>query len=159
MAAQNPHPNSYRRTQRRRALIGWGGALVVIALVVLGLVLGSGGGSGSSSVDLRAEHARIAKIPYGETMTSEQFGAIEEGEGEADILEALGATGRPEAHTLPYVLVLFPPPSESEFCTYWEFSDAPEIFARLCFAHANGELTSKLDGNVAGTTKSPGTVI
>ncbi len=155
LAAQTPDPDSYRRTQRRRALIGWGSALVVVALIVLGVVLGSGDGSG----DAQAEHERIARIPYGETMTAAQFEAIEAGEAEADVLEGLHATGRPEVRTLPYVLGLFPPPSEGEFCTYWEFSDKPEIFARLCFDHANGELTSKLDGNVHGASRGQGTVI
>lgn len=155
MAAQIPDPDSYRRQQRRRAAIGWGSAVVVVALIALGVILGSGG----SSHDLQAEHQRIAKIPYGETMTSTQFKAIGEGESEADVLEDLQATGRPEVRTEPYVLVLFPAPSESEFCTYWEFSDEPEIFARLCFDHANGELTSKLDGNVHGAAKGGGTVV
>ncbi len=155
MAAQTPDPDSYRRSQRRRALIGWGSALVAIALVVLGIVLGSDG----ISVDIKAEHERIARIPYGETMTSAQYEAIEAGEGEADVLEALNATGRPEVRTEPYVLVLFPPASESEFCTYWEFSDEPEVFARLCFDHSSGELTSKLDGNVHGSAKGQGTII
>jgi hypothetical protein len=157
MAAQTPDPDSSRRTQRRRALIGWGGALIVIAVVVLGIVLGSG--SGGSSRDVKAEHERIARIPYGETMTAAQYKAIETGESETDVLEGLGATGRPEDRTLPYVLVLFPAPSKSEFCTYWEFSDEPEIFARLCFDHESGELTSKRDGNVGGAAKVPGTVI
>jgi hypothetical protein len=156
MPTPTPDPDSYRRSQRRRALIGWGSALAIVVAVVLAVVLGSGSGS---SVDIKAEHERIARIPYGETMTSAQFEAIEEGEGEADVLEALGATGRPEVRTLPYVLVLFPPPSGSEFCTYWEFSDEPEVFARLCFAHATGELTSKSDGNVHGAAKGQGTII
>jgi hypothetical protein len=157
MATQTPDPDSTRRTQRRRAVIGWGGALIVIAVVVLGIVLGSG--SGGSSRDVEAEHARIAKIPYGETMTSGQFGAIEPGESEADVLEGLGATGRPEKRTLPFVLILFPAPPSGEFCTYWEFSDEPEVFARLCFDDESGELSSKLDGNVGGARKVPGTVI
>jgi hypothetical protein len=158
MATQIPDPDSHRRSQRRRALIGWGGGLVVVALVVLGVVLWSGG-SGEGSADIKAEHERIARIPYGETMTSAQFEAIEEGEGEADVLEALHATGRPEGRTLPYVLVLFPPPPGGGFCTYWEFSDELEIFARLCFDHASGELTSKSDSNVHGAGKGNGTVI
>ncbi len=155
MAAQTPDPDSYRRSQRRRALIAWGSALAIVALIVLGIVLGSGG----SSVDIKAERERIARIPYGETMTSAQYEEIEAGEGEADVLEALHATGRPEDRTLAFVLVLFPPPSESEFCTYWEFSDEPEIFARLCFDHDDGELTSKLDGNVHGAATGQGTII
>lgn len=157
MAAQTPDPDSLRRTQRRRAVIAWVTALAVVALIAIGVI--AGGSSGSSSADIEAEHERIAQIPYGETMTSAQFRAIEAGEGEADVLEGLNATGRPEVRTLPYVLVLFPAPSKSEFCTYWEFSDEPEIFARLCFSHDDGTLTSKLAGNVHGAAKGRGTVI
>jgi hypothetical protein len=155
MAAPTPDPDSYRRTQRRRAVIGWGSAVAVIAVIALGVILGAVHGS----VDLRVEHQRIARIPYGEEMTSTEFDAIEEGEGEAEVLEGLHAAGRPEVQTLPYVLVLFPPASKSDLCTYWEFSDEPEVFARLCFDRSSGELTSKLDGNVGGAPKGQGTII
>ncbi len=157
MSFQPPDPESIRRQQRRRAWIGWGTGVALIVLIVLGIVVGSGG----DSVEVNAEfgRARVANVPYGETMTSAQYDAINEGESEAAVLEGLNATGRPEEATLPYVLALFPPPASSDVCTYWEFSDEPAIFARLCFDHNSGELTSKLDGNVHGAPPGQGSVV
>jgi hypothetical protein len=88
-------------------------------------------------------------VPYGEMMTSAQYGEINEGEQAADILEGiLDATGRPESLTKPYVLVLFPRAEAGLACTYWEFSDKPRIFARLCFSPLTGELVQKLKNSV-----------
>jgi hypothetical protein len=156
MSFQPPDPETLRRQQGRRAL-GWGTGLVVIALIVLGIVLGSV--HGSVEVSSEFGRGRVANVPYGETMTSAQYDAIVEGESEAAVLEGLNATGRPESRTEPYVLVLFPPPAASDVCTYWEFSDKPEIFARLCFERSEGELTSKLDGDVAGAPRGQGSVV
>lgn len=128
---------SYRKRQRRRALIGWGGALAV-AVVVVVLIAASGGSS---------HHRRDFKVPYGEMMTSKEYAAIDEGEEAADVLEGLGASGRPERLTEKYVLVLFPPAEEDVYCTYWEFSDKLQIFARLCFSRSTGELVQKLENN------------
>jgi hypothetical protein len=64
------------------------------------------------------------------------------------VLEGLGASGRPERLTEKYVPVLFPPAEEDVYCTYWEFSDKPRIFARLCFDRATGELVQKLENSV-----------
>ena len=89
------------------------------------------------------------KVPYGETMTSKQYAEVEEGEQAADVLEGLlDASGRPERLTKEYVLVLFPPADAGLYCTYWEFSDKPEIFARLCFSPSTGELVQKLKNSV-----------
>lgn len=141
MPVSTGDPDRYRRQQRRRALIGWVGALVVIGLIVVAI---AAGGSDDS-------HPPMAvNAPYGETMTSGQYEEIEEGESQADILERLDKSGRPENLTESYVLVLFPPPEEDVTCTYWEFSDEPQIFARLCFDRSDGDLTSKLRNNVHG---------
>jgi hypothetical protein len=59
------------------------------------------------------------------------------------VLERLAETGRPERLTKKFVLVLFPPVPESAYCTYWEFSDEPQIFARLCFRSDDGEMVVK----------------
>ncbi|HEX3239319.1 MAG TPA: hypothetical protein VHR18_04190 [Solirubrobacterales bacterium] len=130
-------PDRYRRQQRRRALIAWGGVLLAVAFVALAAALGGG------------ERERESfTVPYGETMTAAEYDAIGAGEGQADVLERLGKSGRPERLTEDYVLVLFPPHSEEVVCSYWQFSDEPQIFARLCFDLADGELVEKLDANV-----------
>ena len=144
MAATPSDPEGYRRQQRRRAWIGWIGSLLVIALIVLGGVLGGG------SDDSGGEVEEAVEVPYGETMSSAQYDRIEEGESRVDVLRRLDKTGRPESLTEGYVLVLFPPKSESVNCSYWEFTDEPEIFARLCFDNSDGDLVQKLKHDVHG---------
>jgi hypothetical protein len=129
-----PDPEAYRSRQRRRACIGWlGGFFAIVAFVVL-LVVGGG-----------SDHPerRQLKVPYGEVMTARDFGEIHLGEEDVVVLERLVATGRPEKLTEKFVLALFPPLPEDAYCTYWEFSDEPQIFARLCFATDGGELVDK----------------
>lgn len=110
----------------------------MITAVVLAIALTGGG----SSVP------RAFRVRYGETMTAEQYAEIDEGEEAADVLAGfLHASGRPERLTKEYVLVLFPPREEGDYCTYWEFSDQPQIFARLCFSETTGELVQKLKSN------------
>jgi hypothetical protein len=138
MDAPPSEPDRHRRQQRRRAFIGWGGALVAIALVVLGAVVGG---------DDQQQRETVS-VPYGETMTSGEYEAIGEGEEQAEVLERLDKSGRPESLTEDYVLVLFPPRSEGVACSYWEFSDAPQIFARLCFDRSDGQLVQKLERDV-----------
>jgi hypothetical protein len=137
MASAPSDPERYRRVQRRRALVGWGGVLIVAAVTVLAVVLGGGEGQ-----------RRRFKVPYGEVMTSRDYGEIATGEEDAVVLERLDETGRPEKLTEPYVLVLFPEREEGVYCTYWEFSDKPQIFARLCFSTSNGELVLKEKNSV-----------
>lgn len=126
-------PESYRSRQRRRALIGWiGGFLVVAAIVVLVTVGGSD-----------RHERRTIKVQYGDVMTSRDFGEIHLGEEDVVVLERLAESGRPEKFTKEYVLVLFPPVPDGAYCVYWEFSDEPQIFARLCFDSDDGELVDK----------------
>lgn len=132
MDASPPDLERRRRRQRRRALIGWIGGALGVAAIVATLIVG-GGSDGRRSVD----------VPYGEVMTSAQYEAIHGGEEDAEVLGRLDKSGRPERLTEPYVLQLFPPPGEDVYCTYWEFTDEPEIFARLCFSRSNGELVNK----------------
>ncbi len=149
MAVPPIDPERYRRQQRRRAVVGWGVGLATIALVVLGAVLGGG----------EQKQQRTFAVPYGETMTAAEYDAIDEGEGEAEVLERLGKSGRPQSLTENYVLVLFPPPSDGVTCSYWEFSDEPQIFARLCFDGSDGELVQKLARDVhEGIERAPDTV-
>lgn len=148
MAIPPRNPDRYRRQQRRRAFLGWGGGLAVVALIALGAILGG-----------EEEQRVTVHVPYGETMTSGEYDAIEEGEEEAVVLERLDKTGRPESLTKNYVLELFPPPAEGVVCSYWEFSDEPQIFARLCFDEAGGELVQKLEADVhAGLEAGEGTI-
>ncbi|HEY5332844.1 MAG TPA: hypothetical protein VIJ21_04795 [Solirubrobacterales bacterium] len=128
----------YRNRQRRRAAIGWGTVIAVVAAAFV-LVVATRGNQ------IQRQHF---KVPYGEQMTTADFGEINTGEEDATVLERLDESGRPERLTEPYVLRLFPPPEEDVYCTYWEFSDKPQIFARLCFSTASGELTQKLKNNV-----------
>lgn len=137
-------PTPHRRRQLRRALIGWIGGFAAVAALVALIAVGSGGPDGGGSV-----RPQPFKVPYGEMMTSAQYAEIDEGEQAADVLEGLlDATGRPESLTKPYVLVLFPPADPGLACTYWEFSDKPEVFARLCFDPSTGELVQKLRNSV-----------
>jgi hypothetical protein len=134
-----PDPEAYRSRQRRRAWIGWLGGFLAIAAFVVLLVLAGGSDHGER---------RELKVPYGDVMTSRDFGEIHLGEEDAVVLERLVATGRPEKLTKTFVLVLFPPVPEGAYCTYWEFSDEPQIFARLCFATEGGELVDKRSHSV-----------
>lgn len=148
MAVPPSDPARYRRRQRRRAVIGWLGGVAVVALIVLAAVLGG-----------EEERREPVYVPPGETMTSDEYEAIAEGEGEAEVLERLGKSGRPESRTEDYVLILFPPAAEDVTCSYWEFSDEPQIFARLCFDGADGELVEKLARDVhEGFDKAEGTI-
>jgi hypothetical protein len=133
-----PSDPERRRRQRRRALIGWIGGLAALGAVVLLAAVG-----GDSHHD-----RKLVQVPYGETMSSSEYAAIDEGESEAEVLGRLDKTGRPEAATKSYVLVLFPHPEEEMACTYWEFEDELQIFAQLCFDRDSGELVSKRDANV-----------
>lgn len=126
-------PEGYRRRQRRRALIGWvGGFVVIVAFFVLVAVFGH---------DDRER--RIIHVPYGDVMTSRDFAEIRLGEEDVVVLERLAETGRPEELTKKFVLVLFPPAPEDTYCVYWELSDEPDVFARLCFSTDDGELIDK----------------
>jgi hypothetical protein len=138
MATTPPDPQPYRRSQRRRALIGWLGGFLVIAAVVVLIVAGASD----------SHHRRSFKVPYGELMTAKDYAEIELGEEDAVVLTRLVETGRPERFVEPYVLVLFPPREEGDYCTYFEFSDELSIFARLCFDESSGELTQKLRHDV-----------
>lgn len=137
MAIPPADPDRYRRQQRRRALVAWGGAAAAVALFVLAAAFGGDGQQRDSFT-----------VPYGETMTAAEYDAISEGEDQAEVLERLGKSGRPERLTESFVLVLFPAHSEDVICSYWQFSDEPQIFARLCFDRSDGELVEKLDANV-----------
>lgn len=149
MAVPPGDPDRYRRQQWRRAAIGWGSALVVITFIALSAVFGGDEQKPTEPLD----------VPYGETMTSAEYEALDEGDSLDEVLGRLGKSGRPEGLTEDYVLVLFPPRSEDVVCSYWEFSDELEIFARLCFDRSDGDLVEKLDRNVhEGIERGEGTI-
>jgi hypothetical protein len=133
MSTPPTDPESYRRRQRQRALIGWIGGFLVLAVAVLLVALGGGD----------HHERRTIKVQYGDVMTARDFGEIHLGEEDVVVLERLAETGRPEKFTKEYVLVLFPPVPDGAYCVYWEFSDEPQIFARLCFDRDDGELVDK----------------
>jgi hypothetical protein len=107
---------------------------VLVVVLIAVLVAFSGG---------EAHHRQEFKVPYGETMTAKDYTEIHLGEKDRVVLERLVESGRPERLTEPYVLDLFPPREEGDYCTYFEFSDVPRIFARLCFSESSGELVQK----------------
>jgi hypothetical protein len=133
MSTPPTDPEGYRRRQRRRALIGWLGGFFAIAAVVVLVALG-----GSDH-----HQRRVIKVPPGDVITSNDFDEVHLGEEDVVVLERLAETGRPEELTKGYVLVLFPPAPKDAYCVYWEFSDEPQIFARLCFSTEDGELIDK----------------
>src|ERR1700712_5517828 len=99
MSTSPTDPEGYRRRQRRRALIGWFGGF--LALAAFFALLAVGGGD--------HQQRRTLKVPYGDVMTSRDYGEIHLGEEDVVVLERLVETGRPEKFTKEYVLVLFPP--------------------------------------------------
>jgi hypothetical protein len=131
-------PESYRRRQRRRALIGWVGGFALLAAFVALIAVGG-----------RTEHhRRLIKVAPGDLMTSHDFEEVHLGEEDVVVLERLAQTGRPEEFTKEYVLDLFPSVPEGAYCVYWEFSDEPQIFARTCFDKDDGEMIEKSRHNV-----------
>jgi hypothetical protein len=120
--------------------------MVVLVVILIALLVFVPGGE--------SHHRHAFKVPYGEEMTAHDFTEIHLGEEDATVLERLAESGRPERLVEPYVLVLFPLREEGTYCTYFEFSDEPEIFARLCFSESSGELVQKLKHDVRRPLRS-----
>lgn len=125
----------YRRRQRRRAIIAWSVAGLVVALFAVAVIFGE-----------ESEHSRPAPAVdvFSSEMTSEQYEAIHKGEGESRVLQGLQNVGlqedQVEGSQLP---ALFPPPPAHSVCSYWTLSDAPEHVVRLCFSDPQGVLLQK----------------
>jgi hypothetical protein len=125
----------YRRRQRRRAVIAWGTLGAIVVLIVLGIVLG-GGEDGTDTAPT------IHLFTY--EMTSTQYEAIHKGEGELDVVKAVGSAGLHEDEVEEAELLhLFPPPPTGASCNFWKLSDAPDHLVRLCFSEAEGLLLEK----------------
>jgi hypothetical protein len=124
----------YRRRQRRRGVIAWSTAFVVVALIVLGIVAGDDENSGSQSL----VHL------FSWEMSSDQYEGLHKGEGELAVLKQVGSTGLHEDEVEQTDLLhIFPPPPRESTCNFWKLSDAPDHLVRLCFSESRGVLLQK----------------
>ncbi|HKZ14016.1 MAG TPA: hypothetical protein VJL81_09255 [Solirubrobacterales bacterium] len=141
----------YRRRQRRRAIIAWS----VAGLVVVGIALGVVFGGTESKV------TTISRAPlhlFSSEMTSEQYEAIHEGESESKVLIRLRSVGLQEDQVeSSEVPGLFPTRPRRSTCSYWTLSDAPGHLVRLCFSDPEGVLVQK-SVVVAGAESAPKTL-
>jgi hypothetical protein len=129
----------HRRQQLRRALIGWIGGGVLIALIVLASIIG--GDERHETVIVPAHSGGF--LDY--HMTSEEYEGLHEGDAQSSVLSELGRVGLPESETPIPIVTLFPRHEESVVCSYWQITDAPETAARLCFSTPDGVLRQKLE--------------
>jgi hypothetical protein len=141
----------YRRRQRRRAIIAWSVAGLVIAAVGLGIAFG---GSESHETSVDASSLQI----FSSTMTAAQFEETHEGESRRQVVLRLHNVGLQEdqvqSSNLPS---LFPTPPQHSTCSYWTLSDAPGHLVRLCFSDSKGLLLQKSVA-VAGGPQAPKTL-
>jgi hypothetical protein len=141
----------YRRRQRRRAIIAWSVAGLVIAAVGLGIAFG-GSESHQTTTDGRSFQL------FSSAMTFEQFEAIHKGESESQVLLQLQSVGlqedQVESSELPS---LFPARPSGSTCSYWTLSDAPGHLVRLCFSDPEGVLLQKAVA-VSGGAQAPKTL-
>jgi hypothetical protein len=135
----SPHSDTFKRQQRRRAIVAWTVAGIFVALIAVGAIFGDEGKDGGH------EHP----IPFGYAMTAAQYAGLEPGLDESDFVNRLEQTGLPEHLTSTSYVVLFPPHSEDVHCSFWEISDRPELVARICFSDPEARLVEKLERNVS----------
>jgi hypothetical protein len=131
----NQRPDTFRRQQRRRAIIAWATAGVVVALFAVGAIFGGDEEHGGP------EHP----YPFGYSMTAAQYAGLKPGLDETDFVNRLEQTGLPENLTKRRYVELFPPHSEDVLCSFWEISDRPERIARVCFSDPDARLVQKLE--------------
>lgn len=124
----------HHRQQRRRAIIAWGSAAIVVALIALGGIFG----------DEDREGAEEHPDAFGYVMTAEQYDSLHRGLSESDLLDQLQQTGLPENLTAGRYVLLFPPHPDDVLCSYWEISDRPGYVARICFSDPEAKLVQKL---------------
>lgn len=126
----------YRRRQRRRAIIAWSVAGLVVAAVALTAIFG--GTEGGEPGPTPPIHL------FSSEMTSEQYEGIHRGESESEVLIRLRSVGlqedQVESSELPG---LFPVRPRHSTCSYWTLSDAPGHLVRLCFSDPQGVLLQK----------------
>jgi hypothetical protein len=130
-----PTDNSgYRRQQRRRALIGWGFGVLIVAGTIAAGVLGSSGSSHHESGpgDFTAHD-----------MTQDQYENLNPGLEQQAFVNRLQKVGLPENLAPSHWIALFPPVVEGVECSFWAISDVPEHIARVCFSDPQGKLVEK----------------
>jgi hypothetical protein len=141
----------YRRRQRRRAIIAWSVAGLVIAAIGLGVAFGGGEGDRQTS-----DHSSIHL--FSSAMTAEQFEALHKGESESEVLLRLHSVGLQEDEVESSQLPgLFPARPQHSTCSYWTLSDAPGHLVRLCFSDPEGVLLQKSVA-VSGGAQAPKTL-
>jgi hypothetical protein len=127
----------YRRRQRRRALIAWSVAGLLVAGVALAAILG-GSERGGRTTSQATVHL------FSSEMTSQQYEAIHEGESQSAVVLRLHSVGLQEEEVESSELPgLFPARPEHSKCSYWTLSDAPGHLVRLCFSEPKGVLLQK----------------
>ena len=145
MALPPADPARHRRQQIRRALIGWIGGGVLLALLTVAAILG-GDENHDEPVPVPAHSAGL----FDYHMTSDQFDRLQTGENERTVLSELGKVGLPESETKIVFIRLFPPHDESVLCSYWQITDAVYTIARLCFSREEDVLREKLERDLSG---------
>jgi hypothetical protein len=125
----------YRRQQRRRALVGWGfGVLIVAGTIAAGVFGGSGEHQQSQSGDFTAYD-----------MTQSQYEGLHQGLEQQAFVNRLQKVGLPENLAPAHFVALFPPAAEDVVCSYWTISDVSEHIARICFSDSQGRLVQKAE--------------
>jgi len=127
----------YRRRQRRRALIAWSVAALIVAGGALAVIFG-GEGEGTTAIEVPSASV------FGSEMTSQQYETLHKGESETTVLQELHDVGVQEDQVEESKLLgLFPPRPDHALCSYWTLSDAPGHLVRLCFSDPEGVLLQK----------------
>jgi hypothetical protein len=129
-----------RRRQRRRAIIAWSSAAIVVALFAIGAILGGDEGDGGGD----------EPGLFGHLMTAKQYEDLHLGLSQAELLDRLEQVGLPEELTSGDDVRLFPPHSDEVVCSYWEISDRPGQIARTCFSDPAQRLVQKLRRGLFG---------
>ena len=127
---------THGRQQRRRAIIAWTTAGLVVVLIALGVIFGE---------DERDQPA--GTISFGYTMTAAQYGDLATGLDESEFFDRLRQTGKPENLTPDRLVELFPPHEDDLVCSFWEISDHDGLLARVCF-DGDGKLAQKVEHSI-----------
>jgi hypothetical protein len=142
MALPPADPARHRRQQRRRALIGWIGGVLIVGLVIVAAIAG-GDNQDDETSTVPAHVGGLFDI------TSAQFDELHTGEAEEAVLARLGKSGSPEGQTPIEIISLFPTHDDSVSCSYWLISDRDETAARLCFSRPGHILRQKLERDLS----------
>jgi hypothetical protein len=134
--AFNESQRKHGRQQRRRAIIAWATAALVVVLIALGAIFGDDESDETGTT-----------ISFGYAMTAAQYDGLETGLDEDEFVERLQQTGKPEELTPQPLVELFPPHEGDLVCSYWEISEDEELFARICF-NSDGQLVQKVERDI-----------